>query len=121
MKTGSNSLLRLYKQVLFGSVIRFDHRRHLFKLDGGDGFFTDIGQIAAGKCCDLFLVDAGRLELVGSLADPKSVLATVGLRGAVDYTVVNGRVVVEHGRLAATDEERLAREANEKCKAYLSL
>ena len=81
----------------------------------------DIGQIAPGKCCDLFLVDAGRMELTGTLADPKSVLATVGLRGAVDYTVVQGRVVVERGRLAATDEERLAVEANEKWKAYLNM
>ena len=81
----------------------------------------DIGQIAPGKCCDLFLVDAGRMELTGTLADPKSVLATVGLRGAVDYTVVQGRVVVERGRLAAADEERLAVEANEKWKAYLNM
>ena len=80
----------------------------------------DIGQIAPGRCCDLFLVDAGRLELAGALSDPRSVLATVGLRGAVDYTVVHGRVVVEHGRLATVDEERLAAEANEKCKAYLN-
>ena len=79
----------------------------------------DIGQLAVGKCCDLFLVDAGRLELVGSLYDPKSVLATVGLRGAVDYTVVNGRVVVEHGRLVTVDESRVAAEANAKCRAYL--
>lgn len=81
----------------------------------------DIGQIAPGKCCDLFLVDAGRMELTGTLADPKSVLATVGLRGAVDYTVVQGRVVVECGRLAVADEERLAVEANEKWKAYLNM
>ena len=79
----------------------------------------DIGQLAAGKCCDLFLVDARRLELVGALYDPKSVLATVGLRGAVDYTVVNGKVVVEHGRLVTVDESRVAAEANARCKAYL--
>lgn len=80
----------------------------------------DIGQLAVGKCCDLFLVDARRLELVGSLYDPKSVLATVGLRGAVDTTVVNGKVVVEHGRLKTVDEERLAAEAATKCAAYLN-
>jgi cytosine/adenosine deaminase-related metal-dependent hydrolase len=80
----------------------------------------DIGQLAPGRCCDLFLVDAGRLELVGALSDPKSVLATVGLRDAVDYTVVHGRVVVEHGKLVTADEDRLAREAGEKCRAYLS-
>ena len=79
----------------------------------------DIGQLAVGKCCDLFLVDARRLELVGGLYDPKSVLATVGLRGAVDTTVVNGKVVVEHGRLKTVDEERLSAEANAKCAAYL--
>ncbi|MBQ7713836.1 MAG: amidohydrolase family protein, partial [Oscillospiraceae bacterium] len=81
----------------------------------------DIGQLAVGKCCDLFLVDARRLELVGSLYDPKSVLATVGLRGAVDTTVVNGKVVVEHGRLKTVDEERLAHDAGDKCAAYLNL
>lgn len=79
----------------------------------------DIGQLTVGKCCDLFLVDARRLELVGALYDPKSVLATVGLRGPVDYTVVNGRVTVEHGQLATLDEERVVREANTVCKAYL--
>ena len=79
----------------------------------------DIGQLAPGKCCDLFLVDARRLELTGALYDPKSVLATVGLRGAVDYTVVNGRVTVEHGRLATVDEERLAADASAACKRYL--
>nr|MCR5825698.1 amidohydrolase family protein [Oscillospiraceae bacterium] len=80
----------------------------------------DIGQLAVGKCCDLFLVDARRIELVGGLYDPKSVLATVGLRGAVDTTVVHGRVVVAQGRLAAVDEERLAAKANQVCKLYLS-
>lgn len=79
----------------------------------------DVGQLAVGKCCDLFLVDSRRLELTGALYDPKSVLATVGLRGAVDYTVVNGRVTVERGRLVTIDEERVARQANAKCKAYL--
>lgn len=80
----------------------------------------DIGSLAVGNCCDLFLVDSRRIELVGALYDPRSVLATVGLRGAVDYTIINGRVTVEHGRLARTDEEGLAAEANAVCKRYLN-
>ena len=79
----------------------------------------DVGQLAVGKACDLFLVDARRLELTGALYDPKSVLATVGLRGPVDYTVVNGKIAVRQGRLANVDESRLAVEAAEKCRAYL--
>ena len=80
---------------------------------------TDIGSLEAGKCCDLFLVDSGRLELVGSCLDPKNLLATVGLRNAVDYTVVHGRVTVRQGRLAAVDERQLAAQANACCLAYL--
>lgn len=79
----------------------------------------DIGQLAVGKCCDLFLVDINRLELTGALQDPKAMPATVGLRGPVDYTIVGGRVTVEHGRLTRIDEERVATEANAKCLAYL--
>ena len=80
---------------------------------------TDIGSLEEGKCCDLFLVDSRRLELVGAALDPKNVLATVGLRSPVDYTVVNGRVTVENGRLAAVDEAALAARANASCEAYL--
>ena len=79
----------------------------------------DIGTLAVGKCADLFLIDAQRLELVGAAYDPRSVLSTVGVRGPVDYTVVHGRVTVEHGRLTAVDEAQIAREANRKCAEYL--
>ena len=80
---------------------------------------SDIGSLAAGKCCDLFLIDSRRMELVGACYDPKSVLATVGVRGPVDYTVVNGKITVREGRLASVDEEKLARDAQAKCTEYL--
>lgn len=79
----------------------------------------DIGQLAEGKCADLFLIDSRRLELVGACYDPKSVLGTVGVRGPVDYTVVNGKVTVAHGKLVTVDEEKVAWEANRKCEEYL--
>ncbi len=81
----------------------------------------DIGQLSEGKCADLFMIDARRLELVGCGCDAGSVLGTVGVRGPVDYTVVHGRVTVEGGRLVTVDEERLAQEADAKCRAYLAL
>ena len=79
----------------------------------------NIGQLTEGKCADLFLIDSRRLELVGACSDPKSVLGTVGVRGAVDYTVVNGKVTVAHGKLVTVDEEKIAWEANQKCEEYL--
>ena len=79
----------------------------------------EIGSLETGKCADLFLVRADRLELVGAMFDPGSVLGTVGLKGAVDYTIVNGEVVVEKGRLARVDEEKLSFEAGQQVKKYL--
>ena len=80
----------------------------------------DIGSLEAGKCADLFLVDARRLELVGGEYSPADVLATVGLRGPVDYTVVHGKIVVREGRLVTIDEEKIAAEARAACRAYLA-
>lgn len=80
----------------------------------------DIGSLEVGKCADFFLVDSRRLELTGAEYSPADALATVGLRGPVDWTVVNGRVVVREGRLVSVDEERVAEEARACCRAYLS-
>lgn len=82
---------------------------------------SDIGSLAVGSCCDLFMVDSRRLELTGAYYDPKSVLATVGVRGPVNVTVVNGEVVVENGRLVTVDEEKIAEQAGKVCARYLGL
>ena len=79
----------------------------------------EIGSLEVGKCADFFLVDARRLELVGACRDPKSVLATVGLKGPVDYTVVNGKVTVDKGQLVSADEEKLVWEAEREVNRYL--
>lgn len=80
----------------------------------------DIGSLEAGKCADMFLVDSRRLELVGAGRSPADAPATVGLRGPVDYTIVNGRVVVREGRLTGADEDRIAAEARSVWQAYLA-
>ena len=80
----------------------------------------DIGSLERGKCCDLFLIDSRSLELTGACYDPKSVLATVGVRGAVDYTVVNGRITVKDGHLVTVDEVKTAEAAQKACDVYLS-
>ena len=81
----------------------------------------DIGMIAEGKCADLFLVDARRLELVGATFDPKAVFGTVGLRGSVDYTMVNGKFTVRGGKLCMVEEAALAEQAERRCRSYLAM
>ena len=80
----------------------------------------DIGSLETGKCADFFLVDSRRLELVGGEYSPADVLATVGLRGPVDYTVVGGKVAVKEGRLVTVDEVSVAEQARRCCREYLS-
>ena len=80
---------------------------------------AEIGSLEPGKCADFFLIRKDRLELVGACRDPRAVLATVGLKAPVDYTVVNGRVTVEKGRLAGIDEGHLVRRAEAEVARYL--
>ena len=79
----------------------------------------DIGQLAVGKCADLFLIDSRRIELAGACEDPKSLLATVGFRQSVDYTMVNGRFTVRQGRLTGVDEALVSEAANKACRRLL--
>ena len=79
----------------------------------------EIGSIEVGKCADFFMIDSDRLELVGACYDPKSVLGTVGVRGAVDYTVIDGEVTVENGKITGIDEEKVVADSNKELSRYL--
>lgn len=79
---------------------------------------TDIGHLAVGMCADFFLVDSRRIELTGASESPEAMLATVGLKGAVDYTFVGGRMVVRNGRLCNADEAAISRESESKLSRY---
>lgn len=81
----------------------------------------DIGSLEAGKCADMFLVDSRRLELAGAERSPADAPAAVGLRGPVDYTIVNGKVVVKEGRLTTVNEAQIAAEARRACRSYLAM
>lgn len=73
----------------------------------------DIGSLEVGKAADLFLINAERLEYVGAQFDPKALLSTVGVARPVDYTIVNGRIVVKDGRIQGLiDEDKVAEVAN---------
>ena len=73
-----------------------------------------------GKAGDLFMIRRDRLELVGADLDVKSMLGTVGFKGAVDYTIVNGKIVVKDGMLVGIDEEKAVREGWACVNDYLS-
>ncbi|NCB74066.1 MAG: 8-oxoguanine deaminase [Clostridia bacterium] len=80
----------------------------------------DLGKLAVGMAGDLFMINTDRLELTAALSDPPAFLATTGYKGNVDYTIVNGRVVVKDGELALIDEHSLAIKANTAFRKFMS-
>ena len=80
----------------------------------------DLGQLKEGYAGDFFLLRLDRLELTGTHLDPLSLFGTVGFHGAVDCTVVNGKVVVENGKLKHHDERKLFVEADKTVRDFLA-
>jgi cytosine/adenosine deaminase-related metal-dependent hydrolase len=70
----------------------------------------DIGQLAAGKCADLFMVSIDRLELAGAQHDPLAALIFCALLSPVDYVIVNGKIVVDDRKLKTIDERKIISE-----------
>jgi 8-oxoguanine deaminase len=72
----------------------------------------DIGYLAPGMSADLIAVNLNRLAFAGALHDP--VAAVVLCQPpTVDFSLINGRVVVEDGRLVTLDMEPVRRRHNE--------
>jgi 8-oxoguanine deaminase len=73
---------------------------------------ADIGHLAPGMCADLALFDLRTLAFAGgAVHDPVGSLLLCG-SGQTAYTVVNGRIVVDQGRLATVELEPLLERHN---------
>lgn len=79
----------------------------------------DIGKLSVGMAGDLFMIKLNRLELIGADLDPRSLLSTVGFKGNVDYTIVNGKVVVKDGILVNIDEKKIYHESHLVAKKFI--
>ena len=79
----------------------------------------DLGSLEPEKGADLFFIDAGKLELTGTLHDPRNLLARAGVTGETALTMVNGKVVFRDGHFPGVDERGLAREGEAVCTRVL--
>ncbi|MBI9103138.1 MAG: 8-oxoguanine deaminase [Spirochaetales bacterium] len=73
--------------------------------------YNKIGKIEEGWAADLALFDVHKLEYCGALSDPAAALLFSGYNHGTDYTICNGKIVVEKGQLTGIDEEILIAEA----------
>lgn len=69
----------------------------------------DVGYLAPGMSADFIAINLNRIDYAGAWHDPVSAVLFCGPHG-VDWSVINGRVVVEGGRLTTIDlDTHLAR------------
>ncbi len=62
----------------------------------------DIGALAPGMCADFFSIDLNTVDYAGALNDPVAATVFCAPQKA-RYTVIDGRVVVEDGRVTTVD------------------
>lgn len=62
----------------------------------------DIGALEVGKCADFFTIDLNTVDYAGALNDPVAATLFCAPQKA-KYTVINGRIVVEDGRVVTVD------------------
>ena len=74
--------------------------------------FEKIGKLREGWAADLALFNVHTVEYCGSLSDPLAALIFSGYDHETEYTIVNGKVVVDHGNLVGFDEQTLVEKAN---------
>lgn len=75
---------------------------------GAAALRVDAGEIAPGRLADLTLVAADRFHLQPALPETVATNLVHAARGSdVDTVIVDGRVVVERGRLATLDQDEL--------------
>ncbi|MDZ7796893.1 MAG: amidohydrolase family protein [Candidatus Marinimicrobia bacterium] len=65
---------------------------------------NDTGHIKAGKCADITMISMDRLEYAGAEHDPAAAVVFNVAMEPVDHVIVNGRHIVENGRIAGFDE-----------------
>jgi 8-oxoguanine deaminase len=78
----------------------------------------DIGSLAPGMAADFICVDLDRPELAGAHHDPVAALVFCDV-GKVDYSFINGRRVVDEGRLTTAELPRLVETVNRLAAAMM--
>jgi len=78
----------------------------------------DIGELSVGKQADLALFEMSGLSQAGSLSDPIASLVFTTRRKAVDYLIVQGKILLRKGD-SGLDELKLSREHNRIAETML--
>jgi 8-oxoguanine deaminase len=75
------------------------------------GRLDDIGSLEIGKCADFFSIDLHTVDFAGALHDPVAAVVFCGPQKA-RHTVINGKVVVQDGRVTTVDMGPIVEQQN---------
>ena len=79
----------------------------------------EIGSIEVGKAADIIGFNLqDRLEFAGGLSDPVAAIVFCDAK-QVDFSMINGSVVIEDGRFVSIDEEEFIQKQNSISKKLL--
>lgn len=80
----------------------------------------DIGHLALGMAADLAAFDMRRVAFTGTMLNPLGGLLACGSDASAALTMVNGKVVVERGRLLTIDEGEIIDQADAATRRMLA-
>jgi len=75
------------------------------------GRLDDIGSLEIGKCADFFSIDLHTVDFAGALHDPVAAVVFCSPQKA-RLTVINGKVVVQDGRVTTVDMGPIVEQQN---------
>ncbi|MCD6594382.1 8-oxoguanine deaminase [bacterium] len=75
--------------------------------------YSTIGKIEPNAGADIVMFDMFDIQHAGGLSDPLATLIFTGYNHETAYTIVDGKIVVENGKLVKIDENEIAARVNE--------
>ncbi len=86
------------------------------------GLEDEIGSLEAGKKADITLISVRGIHLnpFTNYHDPISTLVYAGKSSDVKYVIVNGKLVVDNGRVLTVKEEHVLKKANEIAETLIT-
>ncbi|EPS45598.1 hypothetical protein H072_414 [Dactylellina haptotyla CBS 200.50] len=83
------------------------------------GLEKDIGSLEVGKKADFVVIDLRQLHLTPSF-DPISTIVYTATGRDVEMVVVNGKILVQHGKLITMNEEEIMRKAGKQAREIVA-
>ncbi|MEZ7892308.1 MAG: 8-oxoguanine deaminase [Candidatus Wallbacteria bacterium] len=78
--------------------------------------FNESGQIKEGMAADIIMYDLNSIGYVGAQHDPLSAILFAGFDHRVNYNIINGKIIVEKGRLVTALENEIVEIGNKISK-----